>query len=105
MFPPHRTSSLGQLLEIRDPWEAPRKYTADLYTGGDIPLSPRIHADVDHIGAMDDKFVEEGDEVDISQHSGKDKAPVLHVTSRKRGFPRLILEVSHFLTSLDNPIL
>jgi len=68
-------------------------------------LSPRIHADVDHIGAMDDEFVEEGDEVDMSQHRGKDEAPVQHVASRKGGLCSLNSEVSHFLTSLDNPIL
>lgn len=67
-------------------------------------MSPRIHADVDHIGAMDDEFVEEGDEVDMLQHLGKDEAPVQHVVSRKEAFAHLILR-SHILTSLDNPIL
>ena len=62
-------------------------------------MSPRIHANVDHIGSMDDKFVEDGDEeVDVSQPSGKDG----DVTNRRRGFCPFDSQLTHF-NSADNP--
>lgn len=53
-FPVQAKEQHHHLVQIPDPWHGPREYAQDFYAGGNIPHTPWVHLDADHLVPQDE---------------------------------------------------